>query len=310
MAKKKKSKDKTGRIIFSSRREKKKHSKSSRSSPATAVVLKTLGVICVCAAIAAAMVYLKSYIAQRTGISGNRGTLVLLNIPEWAGDELLAKVRARAAADGEDFLLDEDVAWSVSENLRTLAWLKNVRVRTKAQKIEVNAEFRRPLCWISTDKKKFYLDEDLVVLDGVAMPKANIIELKGLTAAIIPPVGQIWRRDDLNAAVKIIKLLENMDRQIPPSSPLLFEIADIDVSNYGGRRNADHPHILLHAKDGTEIRWGAEIGSSARYMEASDNEKLEMLYGVYKDHKTIQGLFRYIELRVPRIRVPHPEDSY
>ena len=79
-----------------------------------------------------------------------------------------------------------------------------------------------------------------------------------------------------------------MDAQIQPEKPLLAEIQTIDVSNFNGRRNASQPHIVLYAKDGTEIKWGARIGQWHKNLEAKDEEKLAMLYNTFKELGTIQ----------------------
>ena len=304
MAKKiSKTKKKTSRITLGSGRSRsKKGGKGGSAVERLVMILKVLVVVGVIVAVGAAVFFLQRYV----GVGEKIGRLELVNKPDWVTAELVEKVHLRAAADGEDFRLDEDAAWSVCENLRALTWLEDVRVRTTADAILIDAKFRRPVCWIAAGGKKFYLDAELVVLDFLPLPKAAVIEVKGALGAIVPVVGQLWRRDDLAAAVKIIELLEEMDRSIAPVKPLLYEIADIDVRNYGGRRNPDGPHILLHAKDGTEIRWGAQVGSSGRYMEAAEAEKLNQLYGLYEDHGTLQEIAKYIELRTPRKRIPRP----
>jgi len=98
-----------------------------------------------------------------------------------------------------------------------------------------------------------------------------------------------------------------MDEISTPEAPLLNEIASIDVSNFGGRKSSRRPHIVLYAKDGTQVFWGAAYGESARYLEASEREKIAMLYQFYKDHSTIQGKVKYIELRHPQEGIPRPK---
>ena len=100
-----------------------------------------------------------------------------------------------------------------------------------------------------------------------------------------------------------------MDEISSPDKPLLKEIAGIDVSNLAGRRSSRKPHIVLYANDGTQVYWGASVGESSRYVEAPEKEKLAMLYGFYKEHGTIQGLVKYIELRNPQKSLPLPTDD-
>jgi hypothetical protein len=79
-----------------------------------------------------------------------------------------------------------------------------------------------------------------------------------------------------------------MDSRVVPDKPLLAEIKSIDMSNFNGRRSKSQPHIVFYAKDGTEIRWGAQKGAWQRYLEAKDEEKLTLLYNTYQEFGTVQ----------------------
>ena len=89
---------------------------------------------------------------------------------------------------------------------------------------------------------------------------------------------------------------------------LLEEIESIDVSNLDGRKSSspEKPHIILYAMDGTQIKWGARWDKFARYLEAPDREKLASLYKVYTQYGTIQGHYKFIELRIPQKSIPRP----
>jgi hypothetical protein len=134
----------------------------------------------------------------------------------------------------------------------------------------------------------------------------TIVEIKGFSARTIPPVGDTMAGDDIAAAIKLLAVLEIMDEISTPLAPLLGEIASIDVSNFGGRKSSRKPHVVLYAKDGTQVFWGAAYGESARYLEATEKEKVAMLYEFYTQHGTIQGIVKYIELRNPQKAVPRP----
>ena len=70
------------------------------------------------------------------------------------------------------------------------------------------------------------------------------------------------------------------------------------------------PYFTLTAKDGTQIYWGAAVGSAKRYMEAAEKEKLAMLYAFYTRHGTLQNIVKYIELRRPQKTMPQPINDY
>ena len=117
-------------------------------------------------------------------------------------------------------------------------------------------------------------------------------------------------RDDLAAAVDVLKLLWRMDEEVTPDKSLLWEIEVIDVSNFKGREDTRFPHIVLYATDNTEIVWGAEIGTWQRHLEATDEQKIAKLYGYYEEYGSLSGGVKYINLRDPQDNVPLPIDKY
>ena len=64
--------------------------------------------------------------------------------------------------------------------------------------------------------------------------------------------------------VALICLLHRSDEEFAPKTPLLEEIASIDVANYKGRKQPRAPHIIFNTKGDTQIWWGAEIGEWAK----------------------------------------------
>ena len=118
--------------------------------------------------------------------------------------------------------------------------------------------------------------------------------------------------EDININVIVDAKKEYTQQLISLLTPRLFEglnqIYDsIDVKNYGGKRDSDESHIVLNALDGTQVKWGAGLGESERYLEAIDKEKLAGLYQVYEQNGgTILGILKFIELRDPQRLVPRP----
>ena len=322
MARRKRTKSKTKRISFkpgTSKRKKKQ--KVVRQRPSFTGILKVFAVVCLLGAIGVGVFaavrigslldFLDKYVRKAVHISEKIGSLELVDVPAWVNDQLKEKIYAAARADGEDLKLDEDVARSVQNNLeREVAWLKNVTVQTTHDTIRIEAQWRRPTALVKRGLRKFYVDAELVVLDFVPVPSLPIVEVKGLSLIRkVPPTGKVWQRDDLAAAVDVLKLLWWMDEEVAPDKPLLWEIEVIDVSNFKGLEDTRFPHIVLYAKDNTEIIWGAEIGTWQRYLEATDEEKLAKLYSYYKEHGSLLGV-KYINLRDPQDNIPRPIDKY
>ena len=274
-------------------------------------VLKVLGVICVLAAVGAGFVFLHKYVERAGHVSTRIGPVELIDPPAWITQLLREKIYSAATINGEDLKLDEDAARSIQNNLeREVAWLHNVTVQTTDKNFLVKADYRKPIALVKSGLHRFYVDDDLVVLDFLPMPDLLIVRVEGVPIVTMPPVGQAFERDDLVAAVEVLKLLCLMDKEVVPEQPLLREIEVIDVSNYAGREDARAAHIVLYATDRTQIVWGAEVGMWRRHLEAKDEEKLAMLYGFYKENGTLLGGVKYINLRDPQRSIPLPTDSY
>jgi hypothetical protein len=238
------------------------------------------------------------------------GTIELLDVPSWVGDQLKSKIREIAGKNV--FQLDESTAKKVAENLASVAWLDDVKVLTTDKSIQVRTRFRKPIAVIENKLSKFYVDSKQVVMDYVPMPQLLIMEIKGLSLEKdVPRYGQIWKRDDLAAAVTLREEILKMDEKISPNKPLLREIASIDVSNYGGRKDSRKPHIILYTKNNTAIYWGAELGKWSQYLESTDEQKLAKLFTYYKENKnSLSTNVQFINLCDPRVNIPLPIDKY
>lgn len=313
MAKRRKTKSKTKRISFKLGAPKRKKKQRLTRRPSLTGILKVLAVICVLAAVGVGFVLLDKYVRRAVPVSEKTAFLELVDVPAWVNEPLKEKIYAAAGAGGEDLKLDDAAAHSVQSNLeREVAWLQNVTVQTTHDSIRIEGRWRKPLAVVKSGlRKPYYVDADLVVLDFVPMPNLPIVRIKGLSViAKVPPPGEVWQEETIAAAVAILARLDQMDKSVTPEKPLLYEIDGIDVSNFNGRRNSRKPHIVLYTKDNTKIIWGAEFGTWQRYLEATDEEKLTNLYAYYKEHGSLSGGAKYIDLQYSQQRVSLPIDKY
>jgi len=274
--------------------------------------LKVSTIACVIIAIAAIFYFAERYVRSIKPLE--TPPIVLVDVPSWVGNTLRARVLTTAA---KNLSLDDKVARAVAENLASIAWLDNVDVRHAHDGIHIAARWRKPLALIKTGpgprgQTSFYIDADRVVLDFVETLNLPIIVLKGIPMSLsgMPRPGQVFEQDDLTAALELLAILDKMDKAICPGKPLRNDIDSIDVSNFNGRKNASDPHIVLYAKDNTQIIWGAEIGTWARHLEAKDEDKLAKLYTYYKERGTLLSGAKYINLRDPQDKIPQPIDKY
>lgn len=302
-ARRKRKKSKTKRISFkpgTSKRKKKRQ--ASRVGPSLISIFKVSAVVAVLAGIVIGLIFL-----ERDSVPASEGTLVpkLAGVPDWVTDQLKEKVYVAARGNGNDLRL-------VQQNIaREVVWLDEVTVQTTHNALRIEGRWRRPVGLVKSGLSRFYVDAEQVVLDFVQIPHLPIVKITGLPLITrTPPLGEVWQRDGLAAAIEIIKRLEQMDKLVTPDKPLLYEIDRVDVSNFNGRENTQHPHIVMYAKDNTPIIWGAEVGKWQQYLECRDEEKLAKLYKYYEEYGTLSGGVKYIILRDPQDNIPLPIDKY
>ena len=311
--KRKRKKTKTKRMSFRlGALKRKKRQKTDWFGPSLASVLKVLAAICVVGAIVIGLIFLEQYVNETVPAAKGMVDLELVDVPAWVDDQLREQVFALARGDGEDLGIDDDTAKSVWQNIdRLVPWLYEVKVEPAHDRLQIKGRWRKPIALVKSGRRKFYVDAEQVVLDFVQMPKLPIVEIKGLSSITrTPPLGEVWQRDDLAAAVRILDRLDQMDKSLTPDNPLLDEIDRIDVSNFNGREDRRHAHIILYADDNTEIIWGAELGKWQQHLESTDQHKLAKLYSHFKEYGKLSDGVKFINLRDPQDKIPRPIDRY
>lgn len=271
---------------------KKKLTKTEQKERSKAVrnTLIIFAFIALAAGLTFGFIYMDKFVKTSYRFGKEELSLELTNVPDWVSPELEKQIVDTARKGGTDFILNEESARRVGENLRTLAWLDNIQVSVGSKAIVVSSKYRKPIAVAAAGNEQFYIDSQAVILDYVPISKLAIVEISGVRTDKLSKrsVGEKWQSDDVAAAIELIELLDKMDREIDSNKPLLAEIKSIDMSNFNGRRSATQPHIVFFAKDGTEIKWGARIGQWHKNLEAKDEEKLAVLYNTYKEYGTIE----------------------
>jgi hypothetical protein len=297
MSKKKKTKEASGKKFFDF------SGGTDGSGLNYLAILKVFAISVVLVGIGFSFYYLERYVHVSPKVLHTVHKLKFDKSPLWANEELLAKIK-EAASRNEDFTIDDDLAASVAKNLSTVAWLENVQVRVVGDAVVVSANWRTPVALFRGQDRQVYVASDLTILDYVPLAAAPIVELTGVGSGNAPSVGKVWDKADVAAAAEVLRLLEKMD-MLTTQKPLLSRIASIDMSNLNGRKSSTEPHIVLITKDGKNINWGAAVGTTQKYLEATDQEKLASLYDSYKADGTLEK-YKYIELRYPQKVIPQP----
>lgn len=321
MARKKKTKiKKTGAGFggFFSKSKKSRKPKDGRSFVTGLKIALTILFLTVLAGGGAVgLIYLDRYVKTAAAEEIPEGTVVFKKPPIWLNQEW--KDWIQGVLDGATFPLDEQRAKIIFEKLTPVAWFKDLTVETEPNGINVYAEYRRPVGLVTSGRNKFYIGDDMTVMNYIPMTAIPVVEIKGASTKT-PEPGQVWLAEDAKAAVELLSLLYRIDQLYQqemekgkggkiPEKPLLNEIDSIDVSNFAGRKSRSHdkPQIVLNVKDGTKVYWGAAWGQAAIAFEADEKTKLDRLYQWFMEHNnSLQGTVKIIELRWLQDSIPRP----
>jgi hypothetical protein len=286
--------------------------KPSRKSNVIGYVKVSL-FVCALVMVLAGFTFLDGYVKKQTvGSSGNRTIELVGEVPNWVSEEIKNRIYAAATAEANNSANDDEkIAASAQQNIAHLVpWLADTKVQTTHNSVLISGRWRKPMLLVTAEKNKFYIDAEQVVLDYVPIGNLPVINITGLEISKIPPTaGQVWQGDDLAAGMAVLNRLARMDAAVTPDKPLLHHIDRIDIANYEGRKNKREPHISLYTKDGTQIIWGAELGTWQRHLESPDDDKLAKLYTYYQQYGTLSGV-KYINLRDPQQKIYLPVDKY
>jgi len=262
----------------------------ARTAAAARKIAAVLGAAVAVGCVAVAFGYMDRYVHAVSPVTEPVGQLELVAPPVWINPQLQARIAA--AAGGYYFPLDEDIAEIIAVRLQGLAWIYNIRVRTTSRTIQIYADYRKPAAMITSGGKKYYLalvapddpcyeqnSSRVMLLDYIPLDTPAVVEIKGLSLRRLPVAGDIWQGRDITSTIELLTVLGRMDEISCGDAPLLDQLASVDISNFDGRKNKNNPHIILNAKDGTQIYWGAAYGDST------------------------------LDLRYARIQAPRPEES-
>jgi len=239
--------------------------------------------------------------------------VVLKNRPAWMSDALAIQLLNSVRPAGTHSAFDRQLLKDTASILEHNPWIKHVNQvrRAYAQKpgdtIEIDCEFRAPIAlvhwkdyyWL-VDGEGVKLPEQFVAdqLARVVMGPDRRLNIRIIEGIIQPPVesGQVWRGDDLAAALDLVKILYGR--------PYADEIVSVDVSNFGGRIDSKEAQISLITRYETAVRWGRPVNARDFFVEVSTEQKLKYLEEIYTQFHRVDGGMQWIDIRFDRITYP------
>jgi hypothetical protein len=259
--------------------------KSERLSRCLNGVLAALLVVIVLGAAITGLRQLEKYVYQLPVFTTSEVSVCLNSQPAWMSDALAKEIMKESFKPIHSQLVtihregrDQELPKVLGDQLRRNAWVKRVTgvSRSYGGQFAINCEFRDPTALVNMKEWCYLIDDNGYILPGKykydALTGCGMLEIHGCQGPV-PGTGELWSKDDLQAGVKLVKLLGEV--------PFKSQIRAVDVSNFKGRNDQLGSWITLLTDRGTTIRWGKPVGEE-RGLENSAAQKLALLAGIYK----------------------------
>lgn len=149
-------------------------------------------------------------------------------------------------------------------------------------KLEVIYQKRNPCVAVKKGKNFIAVDDEGAVIEILRDPK-NLITVAGV-AGDPPEIGKAWGIYDVEAAIKMIKIINSSDL-------LKSLVNEIDVSNIKARVDRSSSEVELVTRAGCRLLWGRVEGAA----ELSSDEKIANLKMVLREYKSLDNI-RYVKL--------------
>jgi hypothetical protein len=201
-------------------------------------------------------------------------------------------------------LIDDAAMKTLSEAVRQDPSVKKVAEtrRTFPSKFEVRVVPRVGWVALRTTAGYVLLDDEAVRLEGEfrECPGSRTgLTIIG-TTAVPPAPGRVWAHDDIKAAFDMIRV-------VLTSTVLRSLVAQIDVSNLGGRIVPAEPEIQFVTRSGCRIHWGS-VSAANDAFELTASEKLSNLAVILQRYPSLSGL-DYVKIYIrnrPTVRRNRP----
>jgi len=242
-------------------------------------------------------------------------TVVFKDRPAWMSDVLYAQITATIQPTKARSTFDHQLLVETVDKLRNNPWVSVVRevrrgfTKTAGDTLEVDADFRTPAALVRWGE--YY---SLVDNKGVKLPEQyprdmasrivhgndGRVNIRVIEGVFNPPPdpGKLWRGEDLQAGLQMVKLLFE--------EPFAQDILKINVENVNRRISAKDPQIVLKTRYGTEVRWGRPLNASDFFMEVSAEQKITSLRQIYNQYGRIDAKQPWLDLRFDKITYPSP----
>lgn len=258
------------------------------------------------------------YVDRRIAVPTEPPKVVLANRPGWMSDFLAEQIVKSTQPVGLHSAFDQKLLIQTARELSLNPWIKHVnQVRrvygqSPGDTLEIDCEYRSPAALVKWGQYFWLVDSQ-----GVKLPeqytvdqlpkiivgadgKTNIRMIDGVSR---PPSesGRIWPGDDIAGGLEMARLLSAVD--------WADQIRDIDVSNFGGRRDSQSAEIVLVTRFGTQIRWGRSPSRDDGVVEVGVPQKLAAIDAIFRRAGRVDDGKPWIDMRLDRVTCPDPNEN-
>jgi hypothetical protein len=273
-----------------------------------------LGITCLAAGVGG----LRVLIGSRYAAIDRAPRVVLVNRPTWMSLAVADEIIDTARVVGIHSVFDQVILIETAKKLSADPWIKTVRQvrrcfdQAPGDTLEIDCDYRVPTALVKWQDFYWLVDGDGYKLPAqyshkqaqrlIAGPGSKLA-LRIVEGVAHPPVqsGTLWPGDDLAAGLEVAKLLDG--------KPFAEQLPIVDVSNFGGRRDADAAHIVLVTTFGTSVRWGRPPSARDYFVEVPTSQKLQSLSDIFQQMHRVDGGQPWIDIRFDQVTYPSPEPA-
>ena len=214
------------------------------------------------------------YVSNRHSAAVAVESVTLSAAPSWMSSMLRRDLQMLVASQVSDDPLDAMALRRAVSALSASPWVARVRQirRAPAGRLEVHAEYRRPVALVQVSDGYHLVDGQGVRLPGLylehQLDELGLPVLVGIAAAV-PAPGQAWPGRDVHGGLALVGLLE--------AEPYMDQVSAIDLSRRDRRGRA---RLVLRTRTGGMVRWGLPPGGeqSVEPDAATKKQRLAELY--------------------------------
>lgn len=223
-------------------------------------------------------------------------------LPEWIHADVPAEVYQSLRLGGPMNLLNDDLSPRIAEGFARHPWIERVIRVTKlpAAGVQVELEYRRPVCVVHVGERLFLVDHRTVLLPAQDTPRAELERLPHLVAIESPPLavpGEPWGSVRVAGGAALATELADVWEPWNLARILPFRVVAPD-----GREQI---HFSLFTRGGSHIVWGQPPGVEDS-SEPPAQQKLARLEAYRARVGTFDGPSGPLDLDVRKLPDPLP----